>query len=222
MAVIPILKPKSPHIHLVAARLPSTEFELIHELEYNREQYTISSRDDSRSLSILSFPSIVNINIERVGPVVSKGSRPGISVICAACIAGGLEEINNSTHLDELADLRAKFDSAPVDTDGDIVSLMGAWFTGLVPELPAGERRNIHLPMDIHSALAACSSAYGISQYMLAVIAIMDTLSSQKFCITSHATDMRNYLNKFHRTIKLRVIGIRALMCGYKIGTEDC
>lgn len=195
----------------------NSDFDVVKALTNDREQYSVGKDEHYGSVSCLGFPSICDDNIERISKQFTKGRRPGIHPVASACIYDGLEVISTNSNIVALLKLKERFRGIDVETDGDVASLVSAWFKNFYPNLPGGRRQNIKMPAEIYGTLATLSNDLGTKIHLLCTLAIMQCLLNQPCCNVDHGVEMAGYLDRFYRTASKRVRGIRAILDEFKL-----
>lgn len=193
------------------------EFDVIYELQENRENYSVARGDDCSNLTILGFPSICSISLDTIRTKVGK-PKPGIHTTISCCMFNGLKVLNDNDHIQSLVALKGKFDLSDIKSGADEISAVSDWFNSFNMDMPSdGKRRTVRLPSSIGSDLSSLSSEIGITQYSLAIIAIMETISDQICVNKQYAKTMSEHVAKFLNKARIRSVGTGALMEAFNL-----
>lgn len=198
------------------------DFDVIDELTNNRDKY-IAKSGESINLSILNFPEVCRMNIDRLRAraeeVVTKpGKHPAIS----ACFKCSVDRLNNHDVFVRLQNHKHRFDLGADTTNGDVASLMYSFLTTHFKiDLPGGGgRQNVNVPEHIHTGLSSLASELGADIQDLAVMCVFIALVEQPDTNKDHADQMQMYIDRFVSRAEIRTRGVEALMKAFGLTTE--
>lgn len=208
-------------------RYSSSDFDIVDELLTNRSHYLASEGDPT--LSILSFPSLCSINLDRLRDIVAQESKsskkPGTHCTVSACVYYGVTTFLESEPVQSLLSSKTKFNLISCQVDAKIAEIINGMFSTytLTTNLPKGKRLNIFIPNHIYTPLT--SLANGLSSDVsrvhlqsLSVLAIMYTLSiQQESTLEDHATVMKKHVDDFIQSVNYLNRAIKSVMREFKL-----
>lgn len=170
-------------------------FDLLEELESNRDEYK-----GTEPLTLYMMPGYFKTCLDRVRSRVVDGSKPGLSVTCAACITYGIKAL--AAHGDILELVKMKDRLNRVDNVSAIeVEELAMWFRTFPLWTPntmttGGRRQNIligeYLKMDITEVseeLGMSSSSLAITAISIALCELRDILLPDHIMMLSEAAN---------------------------------
>lgn len=206
-------------------RYSSPDFDIIDELISNRSHYLASEGDPT--LSILSFPNLCSINLDRLRDHVadeSNSKKPGIHATLSACVYYGVSTFLENEHIQSLLTAKTKFNMISCQVDAKIAEIINGMFSTytLCTNLPRGKRLNIFLPNHIHTPLTSLannlsSDVSRVHLQSLSVLAIMHTLSLQDDTLEDHSKAMKKYVDDFVQSVGFLNRAIRAVVREFKL-----
>jgi len=189
-------------------------FNLVDELELNRERY-YAHTSDSPAVTIKNYPIAIMASIENLCRLVLR-YKAGITIGSAACIAGGLSTIYANEHVQSLLGLRSRFGTIrDLSGDPEIHTLIATWFKQFELDLPWGEghyRLTVPLPLGVYTPLADLAFELGVSNPTLAKVCMMVTLCAQTEVLDGYRESMGAYVASFWHRAWIRAEGTRCLL----------
>lgn len=208
-------------------RYSSSDFDIVDELLTNRSHYLASEGDPT--LSIMSFPSLCSINLDRLRDLVAheakSNKKPGTHCTVSACVYYGVTTFLEAEPIQSLLSSKTKFNLISCQVDAKIAEIINGMFSTytLTTNLPKGKRLNVFVPNHIYTPLT--SLANGLSSDVsrmhlqsLSVLAIMHSLSIQEeSTLEDHGIAMKKHVDDFVQSVSYLNRAIKSVMKEFRL-----
>ncbi len=181
----------------------TTDFDVITELEQNRDQYTGPERFD-----LCEIPNYLFICLDRIRARVTTTPKPSHSATIACCMSFGLESISTNREIQTLLKLKSRLHMTE-GVEAGSVNEVASWFRNFSLGIPdwtmSGVRRQVAtVPAAIMMEAHDLADEIGTSAPILAMLAVISTLSTQPSMLDEHREMLTETISMFLKRIHQR------------------
>lgn len=162
------------------------------------------------NLSTRKFPAIALRNIQRIQARIS--GKVGVYPLISGSISWGLYQISQNKWIKQLRNLDARHKLLPEDFPGMVNKTIQEYLNRFEVSIPDGAPMVVKVHERVDGRLTELAFKIGASKTILISLSTCLTISDQINCIKDDSETMREFVEQFYESARIRATAVKGLM----------